>query len=57
MIENAKQEKRRGALRAREELEERLAKARAKEERMKRQHESGEPVYKKRVCAIVDSRD
>ena len=52
MIENVKQEKRREAVRAREDLEARLAKAREKEEKMKRQYQNGEPAMKRRVCKL-----
>lgn len=50
MLEHARQEKRQAALRRRADLEERLAKIRAKERKMRERYENGEPRFKRQVC-------
>lgn len=50
MLEYAREEKRRTALQHRADLEDRLAKVRAKEKRLKERYANGEPRFKRQVC-------
>lgn len=50
MLEHAREEKRRAALQQRAALEERLAKVRAKERKLKERYDNGEPRFKRQVC-------
>lgn len=53
MLAHVREQKRRNAVRRREDLESRLARVREKEEKMKARYESGEPMSKRRVSSDV----
>ncbi|KAL0257637.1 ATP-dependent DNA helicase chl1 [Diplodia seriata] len=54
MLEYAREEKRRTALQQRADLEDRLAKVRAKEKKLKERYSNGEPHFKRQKTAAAD---
>ncbi|KKY21951.1 putative imidazole glycerol phosphate synthase hishf [Diplodia seriata] len=55
MLEYAREEKRRTALQQRADLEDRLAKVRAKEKKLKERYSNGEPHFKRQKTAAADT--
>ncbi|KAK8205732.1 helicase C-terminal domain-containing protein [Phyllosticta capitalensis] len=55
MLEHARQEKRRAALHQRQQLEERIARVRARERKLKERHSTGEPHRKRQKISTAEA--